>query len=191
MLTTLTWLNQCAERHTTPRSSLSVANAAFDGFLLLSGAQKKNKNKTNTQTHCKPPREKLSICKQAPDRFSSRDWPGCYNWRVRPAVICRHREQNKNSGAQEVQAARTLNVSSTWQCDVIELESEAESSCLHEGECKQDSGPRTRSCLWLRKHQQGASPPVEAILSLQRVVEAHSLVSQFNRVFARRETFSC
>ncbi|XP_034741684.1 integrin alpha-V-like [Etheostoma cragini] len=55
----------------------------------------------------------------------------------------RSTKPKNNAGAQGVQAARTVSTSLKQRYDVISQESEVQSSCLHEGICKQHSGSRT------------------------------------------------
>lgn len=89
----------------------------------LTGRWTKKKPQTNTQTHCRPPRDSSASANK--HRTDSQTWLARLMVRLESGASSRlpdaeHKQKKtKDTCAQGVQAARTLSMSSKWQYDII------------------------------------------------------------------------
>lgn len=110
------------------------------------------------------------------------------------------KKKSETSTLAQAQAARTLSASLKRQCDLIGLEPRSGRAARRRvaADSSRDLQLRLRGdtaaaaaaprCFRLGEdHQQGASPPAEANLSLQRCVEAQGLVSGLTGIRLQRD----
>lgn len=142
-------------------------------YRLLGGAQLDWQLyflKTNTQTHCRPPRDSSASANKR--RKDSCDWPGWWYYLKEPdrAVVCQ-KQSTKQKKIKKHLCSGSAGRSHFEH--VIEMavwhnpsEREVQSSCLHEGICKQHSG--SHALVTMQQH---------CSLSFQQCI--HSFVSDW------------
>lgn len=132
-----------------------------------------------------------------------RDWPGrWYDWRVGPAVVCQTQSTNQrkqktlcSGGAGRSHPEHVIQ----RQCDVISQSASSSRPAYMrvDANSTQDLALSLLSSSafvvpsLIEETSTGSLSTCWGNLRLQLVVEAQSLVSQFNRVFVPGETFSC